>query len=551
MATGETVSVLAELRRVVLRSETAALGDGALLERFVRRRDEAAFEALVRRHGPMVLGVCRRVLGDVHEAEDAFQATFLVLLSRAASVVPREQVGAWLHGVARRTALKARAVAARRRAKERQAARPCQEQPAADSAHELRGLLDGELQRLPALSRTLVVLCELEGKSRREAAEQLGLAEGTVSSRLARARQRLARRLSARGLVLPAGALALVCTSEASAAVPAPLMSLTIRAVSAGAGGISAPVAGLAEGVLRAMWIKKMVLTMAVVLSLGVLALGGGLLGQRVLADKPAEARQKDAAADGKADKKEQGPSFHGTLKAVDADKGTITVSVPTNPGAKHTEDKTWTVARDVKVVLEENSSKDQPPPEGKLADLSPGTNVTIQLAADKTNVIHISAQGPGLTGTVKAVDAAKNSITVASKGEGGPVEKTLTLTKDAKVLLNDGLTKGTPDHEAKLTDLAEGTSVHVQLSVDRQRALSIRVQGASVHGSVKGVDLGSNVITITLKENAQVVDKMFTLEKDVRVDGGKLADLTEGTPVAVTLSVFDKQKAVVVRILK
>src|SRR5262245_25304327 len=106
MATGETVSVLAELRRVVLRSETAALGDGALLERFVRRRDEAAFEALVRRHGPMVLGVCRRVLGDVHEAEDAFQATFLVLLRRAGSVVPRDQVAAWLHGVARRTALK-------------------------------------------------------------------------------------------------------------------------------------------------------------------------------------------------------------------------------------------------------------------------------------------------------------------------------------------------------------------------------------------------------------------------------------------------------------
>src|SRR5262249_51215946 len=214
-------------------------------------------------------------------------------------------------------------------------------------------------------------------------------------------------------------------------------------------------------------------------------------------------------------------------------------------PGAKHTEDKTWTLARDVKVVLEESPSKDQPQPEGKLADLSPGTGVTVQLAADKTAVTLISARGPGLHGTVKAVDAAKNTITVASKGEGGPVEKTLTLTKEAKVLLSDGLSKGDKDQEGKLTELAEGTPVQVQLSVDRRRALSVRVQGGSVHGSVKGVDLGNNTITVTLKEDAQVVDKTFTLVKDVRVDGGKLTDLTEGTPVAVQLSVFDKQKAV------
>src|SRR5262249_54890859 len=162
-----------------------------------------------------------------------------------------------------------------------------------------------------------------------------------------------------------------------------------------------------AEGVLRAMWIKKMLLTTAVVLSLGLLALGGGVLGPRVLADKPAEAKPKEAAADGKADKKEQGPTGPGKIKAGDADKGKITVAVVTNPGAKQTEDKTLTLAKEVKVVLQEASSKDQPQPEGKLADLSPGTGVMVQLAADKGNVVLITAHGPGLHGSVKAVDAA------------------------------------------------------------------------------------------------------------------------------------------------
>src|SRR5262249_4084004 len=159
----------------------------------------AAFAALVRRHGPMVLGVCRRVLHNPHDADDAFQATFLVLVKKASAVVPRELVGHWLYGVAYRTALKAKTLAARRRRPERQV-REMSRQPAREEEvwNDLRPLLDRELDRLPEKLRALVVLCELEGKSRKEAARQLGLAEGTVSSRLARARVLLAKRLARR-----------------------------------------------------------------------------------------------------------------------------------------------------------------------------------------------------------------------------------------------------------------------------------------------------------------------------------------------------------------
>src|SRR5438552_14142003 len=152
-------AVVRRLQQTVLQ-EGGGLTDGELLERYLTARDEAAFAALVRRHGPMVLGVCRRILRDPHDAEDAFQATFLVLLRRADAVRPREAVGSWLYGVAYRTALEARRSAARRRARQV----PLDDQPLpapdpADGWQEIQTLLDGELARLPARYRLAVVLC--------------------------------------------------------------------------------------------------------------------------------------------------------------------------------------------------------------------------------------------------------------------------------------------------------------------------------------------------------------------------------------------------------
>src|SRR5262249_48577907 len=157
-------------------------------------REETAFAALVRRHGPMVWGVCRRVLPSYHDAEDAFQATFLVLVRKAASVMPREKVANWLYGVAYQTALKAPAVAARRGARERQLTPfPEPALPEPERRPELGPLLDQELTRLPDLYRVPVVLCDLEGLTYREAARQLGCPEGTLAARLARARALLAK----------------------------------------------------------------------------------------------------------------------------------------------------------------------------------------------------------------------------------------------------------------------------------------------------------------------------------------------------------------------
>jgi RNA polymerase sigma factor (sigma-70 family) len=279
-----TGPIIQQLRRVALRTDDGGPSDGQLLGCFLDRRDEAAFEALVRRHAPMVLGVCRRVVGNVHDAEDAFQATFLVLVRKAASVRPREALGSWLYGVAYRTALGARARLARRRAKERQVEEmPQPEVEPAEPPRELLALLDRELNRLPEHYRVPVVLCDLEGRPRREVAHRLGLPEGTLSSRLAKARKLLARRLKQYGPTLAGGALAAALTRVAAwACVPNVLIVSTTRAallVAAGkaaAGAIPAQAAALAEGVLKTMLLNKLKVVSAGLLAAAV-TLGAGV----------------------------------------------------------------------------------------------------------------------------------------------------------------------------------------------------------------------------------------------------------------------------------
>jgi RNA polymerase sigma factor (sigma-70 family) len=231
------------------------LPDSRLLRRFVAERDEAAFRLLVGRHGPMVLGVCRRVLGDCHAAEDAFQATFLVLVRRAEEAA-REQLGPWLHGIAFRTAMKAKVAAARRLAHERAAAEQRSAVVTPEPAADLGPVLDEELRRLPAHLRAAVVLCDLEGHSRRRAAALLGLPESTLSSRVATARRRLAERLTARGVTLSLVGLVAV--------VPATLASRTVSGVLGDA--VPAAVASLSNEVLRVMtWPRKLIAAVVVV----------------------------------------------------------------------------------------------------------------------------------------------------------------------------------------------------------------------------------------------------------------------------------------------
>jgi RNA polymerase sigma factor (sigma-70 family) len=256
--------------------------DGQLLTRFIASRDEASFAALVRRHGPMVLGVARRVLGNLHDAEDAFQATFLVLARRAGSVVKRESVGSFLHGVACRTAMQAASANARRRAKERQVEHMPHPEVLPEETRDWLPLLDRELGLLPEKYRAAVVLCDLEGRSRREAARQLGVPEGTLSGRLTTARRLLAGRLARYGLALSGTAVAAALAANgASACVTSTLAASTARAavLVAGqmltAGVVPARVVALMEGVVKTMLLSKLKGFVAVAV---LVAVGAGMV---------------------------------------------------------------------------------------------------------------------------------------------------------------------------------------------------------------------------------------------------------------------------------
>jgi RNA polymerase sigma factor (sigma-70 family) len=296
MATAQLSTVVRDLRRAVLRQDGAGRTDEQLLASFIEKKDEAAFEALVCRHGPMVFGVCRRVVLSHHDAEDAFQATFLVLARKAASVKPRERVANFLHGVALRTALKAKATTAKRRGREKQVtAMPEPEAAQQEQWQDLQPLLDQELNGLPENYRLPILLCDLEGKPIKEAARQLHWPQGTLAGRLARGRKLLAKRLASRGVVLSAGSLAAVGSQNAAAAsVPTSLLSSTVKAagmIEAGqatvAGVVPAKVALLMEGALKAMLLSK-IKTATVGLLLVALLLGAaGAIYQTQAAEQP------------------------------------------------------------------------------------------------------------------------------------------------------------------------------------------------------------------------------------------------------------------------
>jgi RNA polymerase sigma factor (sigma-70 family) len=279
------------------------VADGELLRRFVSQRDESAFTALLSRHGPMVLGVCRRVLGDAHDAEDAFQATFLVLVHKAGSIGRPQALGSWLYRTALRTALRARAQRGRRRARESVLDDPPAPEGVEDLAwHELQPVLDEEVNRLPRKYRDAVVSCYLQEKTYPEAARSLGLAAGTVSSRLARARDMLRKRLLRRGLALSSSLLVALLSQRAlQAALPGALRGATTRAVlrlTAGqtvlAAAATESVATLAEGVLKAMFLTKLKVATVTVLMLAAVCAGSAVLlyaspggdGRRTLEEK-------------------------------------------------------------------------------------------------------------------------------------------------------------------------------------------------------------------------------------------------------------------------
>jgi RNA polymerase sigma factor (sigma-70 family) len=274
MAGGQLDKVVDHLSRLAGQVDVQEPTDRQLLERFLDLGDELAFEALLRRHGAAVLGVCRRALRCLPDAEDAFQATFLVLALKGHTIRKRESVGSWLYGVACRVARRARASALRRRALQQPLA-VAEEAWDETPAEDLREVLDEELEHLPEKYRAPLVLCYLEGKTNEQAAQELGWRPGSMSRRLARARELLRGRLLRRG-VAPAVAATMLPAGEA-AAVP---LSLAVRVMESAKqpGAVNGPAGELAKGVMRTMFVSKWQSLSVALLGLTVLAGGAGLV---------------------------------------------------------------------------------------------------------------------------------------------------------------------------------------------------------------------------------------------------------------------------------
>jgi RNA polymerase sigma factor (sigma-70 family) len=262
--------VLAEVRRLIDTRTASDLSDGQLLEVYSASRDPAAFEALLRRYGALVLSVCRRRLSDPHDVEDAFQATFVVLVRKAGAIRGREQVSSWLYGVANRIAMRLAAQGGRRRQRQQ----PLEEVPAAperceSERQELRKLLDTEVGRLPEKYRVPVLLCYLQSRTQEEAARLLGWPQGTVATRLRRGRDRLRQRLIRQGVTLSAGVMV--------AAVPSALEAATLQACLPSGAGASVAVAALADGVLRRMLFSRVQRAVLFLIAVGTVGMGAGV----------------------------------------------------------------------------------------------------------------------------------------------------------------------------------------------------------------------------------------------------------------------------------
>jgi RNA polymerase sigma factor (sigma-70 family) len=502
MSTGPMSEVIQQLHRALL-SDGAALSDGQLLDDYLSRRDEAALAALVRRHGPMVWGVCRRVLRNEADAEDAFQATFLVLVRKATSIASRELLANWLYGVAHQTALKARSTAAKRGARERQVTdmpEPAVTDP--ELGGDLQPLLDQELSRLPDIYRVAIVLCELEGKTRTEAARQLGVPEGTLAARVARGRAMLARRLARHGLTVSAGSLAaLLSQNTASAGVPAAVVSSTINAASqfaagSAAGAISARVVALTEGVLKAMLISKLKAAATVLLLVVLAGVGAGALTIRALAQKPDGAeppvqRAEPASTEGLT-------TVAAPVVKVSPDGKTITLEMPAEARGEEPKRVDIRITDKTEVVYNGVGLNAAKPAEGQHAHVWLKAGSTDTAAKVTLSVLDVTRQGRSfISGAVVAVSQDGKRITMESpQGRGlEPTKTEITLSDKTKVTYAyaaKDAAKPTVGYQADVWLEEEGTCVAKVHFVDVARE-----KDALLVGKVVGLGKDGNGITL------------------------------------------------------
>jgi RNA polymerase sigma factor (sigma-70 family) len=528
--------ILHSLRRTMLRTAGAEVSDAQLLGDFLERGEEDAFAALLRRHGPMVMGVCRRLLRHHHDAEDAFQATFLVLARKARTIMPREMLSNWLYGVAYRTALEARRVCARHRAREQPVADPPERQGRGpEDMSDLRQILDRELSALPDRYRVLLVLCELEGKSRKEASQLLGLPAGTLSSRLARGKQLLAKRLRRHGLALSGGlAATLLCNGKALAHVPGALAASTAKAATlaaagrAGAAGlVPTQVTALMEGVLKTMLLNKLTGTTALVLLAvlvaGLVAVGlpglpavsaargqvapgaGRQARDKAGAPKP---RQKPAAV--KLTPRQFAERLEWTLLDVDVDEqGHSTILVDDYPEFREQERKDFAKLKDDGQPISGRTRGARAPDgslenrglnlrlpvhpkarisldgkESKLEDLKAGMAMSLALGKGGSTVVKIRAKsklkgtkGAGPRWVIQEADDKAHTLSVTCEEDSVDVVG-IPVAKDATILLTRFVKVGGgvfPRNDfGAFADLQVGCCVHLTLRSDRDKGIVV-----------------------------------------------------------------------------
>jgi RNA polymerase sigma factor (sigma-70 family) len=539
MATNQLNKVIQTLRTAALPDEGESWSDGQLLEAYIASRAEAAFAALVRRHGPMVWGVCRRVLQNHQDVEDAFQATFLVLVRKASSIVPRDMIANWLYGVAHQTALKARATAAKRHEREKQVT--AMPEPAFEQQElwdDLRAILDQELSRLPDKYRAVLVLCDLEGKTRKEASGHLHVPEGTVATRLATARTMLARRLARAGLTISGGMLATLLSQQvAQAAMPASVASCTIKAATHFAAGQAAAVSvnavALAEGVLKIMLLKKLKLATAVFLMVAALTTSAvafapgrppGEAPEQVSAagdqakEKPA-AQPKEQPGRAKPPKAAEAiPNLvRGFVKAVDAPKSTLTV-------AHEGGESTFSVAREADINIDGKP--------GELTALPVGASVHLRHFVDARTARSILAEGRWLWGVITSVDVVNRTITFGDNAQDGAAGRTFHVPRDLPIEVDGKGSKG-----GKLAAIPAGAKANLQLLADQTTVRSLSVEGKQVNGIVKAVDAAQRTITVDTTTYPIAQDAHVGIDHKP----GKLEDLPPGANVCLNLQVDQK----------
>lgn len=520
-------------------------GDGELLSRYRKGRDQDAFGALVRRHGPMVFGVCKRVLRDPHAADDAFQATFLVLAKRADRVHPPDRLGPWLYGVAYRTAMKARGRAFRRQQVEQAYATEAANRSLApsDELADLRPLIDEQLNALPEKYRAPLVLCGVQGLNKAAAATCLGLPEGTVSSRLARAREMLRDRLTRRGVVVPATVLGTLLTADAlRAAVPS---ALTAAAAEVGASALVSPtVFTLSHEVLRSMTLFKLKVMCAVAMAVGLTGGGFGLYAIRADEKKPVPQGEKPAAQpakpavkpapdgekpkpapDGAKPKPEKpaGAKFGGKVASVDAKENTIVLAIKGDGGVV---EKLFPVAPDAKVFIDNKGAK--------LTDVPKNSTAAFVAAPTKEGklpvITELRVTGSVISGTIKEVSATD----LALENEKKP--QAFKVSADTKVTVNG--------KDARATDLKAGDKVLITLKADESAALLV-VAGAKVPdgekpgvknpkfgGKVADVDAATRIVMLAGKgDGGKQITVKLTADAKIVVDGveKKIGDIPKG----------------------